>query len=109
MVLPKSRHIPTRSCVCCGLKLPKMQLIRISRTPDGLLQVDRAGKGTGRGVYLCGVANCWEQGIIKGGLERGLRSALSGPEKEYLRGFYQDYLQENVPEKVDALPIGEEK
>jgi predicted RNA-binding protein YlxR (DUF448 family) len=108
MVLPKTRHIPTRSCVSCGLKLPKRQLIRIFRIPEGSLRVDPVGKGTGRGAYLCDSASCWERGVGKGVLERGLRSPLSAADKEYLRSFYQDNVQQNVSENLVGLPAGEE-
>ncbi|MFB3097910.1 MAG: YlxR family protein, partial [Dehalococcoidia bacterium] len=37
-------------------------MIRVCRTPDGSLRVDPAGKGNGRGAYLCGTASCWERG-----------------------------------------------
>ncbi len=114
--MPKTRHIPTRSCVSCGLKLPKGQLIRIFRNPEGPLQVDPAGEGAGRGAYLCGAASCWERGVKKGVLERGLKSPLSAADKEYLRNFYQENLQEKpqvnlqktIPENLVGLPSGEE-
>ena len=106
--MPKTRHIPTRSCVSCGLKLPKRQLIRIFRNPEGPLQVDPAGKGAGRGAYLCGAASCWKRGVSKGVLERGLRAPLSAADKEYLRSFYQENLQETIPENLVGLPSGEE-
>ena len=110
--MPKTRHIPTRSCVSCGLKLPKRQLLRIFRIPEGPLRVDSAGKAAGRGAYLCGAASCWERGVSKGVLERGLRSALSAADKEYLRSFYQNHLQVNVQDHVKenlvGLPAGEE-
>ena len=107
MVLPKTRHIPTRSCVSCGLKLPKRQLIRIFRIPEGPLRVDPAGKGTGRGAYLCVAASCWERGFGKGILERGLRPPLSAADIEYLRSYYQENLQENAKENLIGLPAGE--
>ena len=103
--MPKTRHIPTRSCVSCALKLPKRQLIRLFRISEGLIQVDPTGKGTGRGVYLCGATACWDRGVNKGGLERGLRSPLSRADKEYLKSFYQ----EHAPENVVGLSVGDEK
>ena len=110
--MPKTRYIPTRSCVSCGLKLPKRQLIRIFRIPEGTLRVDPTGKGTGRGAYLCGADSCWERGVGKGVLERGLRSPLSAADKEYLRSFAKkngpENGLENGPGNVVDLPAGEE-
>ncbi len=76
--------------------------------PEGSLQVDPAGKGTGRGAYLCGAAICWERAVSKGVLERGLRSPLSGADKEYLKRVYQENVQENLEENQVKMPPGVE-
>ncbi len=83
-------------------------MIRIFRIPEGSLRVDPAGKGNGRGAYLCGAASCWERGVSKGVLERGLRSSLSAADKEYLRSFYQENVKENLEKKQVKMPAGEE-
>ena len=41
-----------RSCVITGEKLPKKDLIRVVRTPEGNVIVDESGKANGRGAYL---------------------------------------------------------
>ena len=46
------KKIPMRSCVITGEKLPKKELIRVVRTPEGNVVVDEAGKTNGRGAYL---------------------------------------------------------
>lgn len=46
------RKIPLRSCVITKEKLPKNELIRIVRTPDNEVIIDRTGKANGRGAYL---------------------------------------------------------
>lgn len=48
----KERKIPMRTCVVTNEKLPKRELIRIVRGPDGVVTVDKTGKKNGRGVYL---------------------------------------------------------
>ena len=48
----KSRKIPMRTCVVTKEKLPKAELIRIVRTPDGQVIIDETGKANGRGAYL---------------------------------------------------------
>ncbi|MFI3308028.1 MAG: YlxR family protein [Mycoplasmatota bacterium] len=48
----KEKKIPLRSCVVTKEKLPKQQLIRIIRTPEGLVEIDYKGKSNGRGAYL---------------------------------------------------------
>ena len=46
------KKIPMRSCVITGEKLPKKELIRIVRMPDGTVVVDETGKVNGKGAYL---------------------------------------------------------
>lgn len=46
------KKIPLRTCVITKEKLPKQELIRIVRTPDGTVVIDETGKTNGRGAYL---------------------------------------------------------
>lgn len=46
------KKIPLRTCVITREKLPKQELIRVVRTPEGEVVVDLTGKQNGRGVYL---------------------------------------------------------
>lgn len=48
----KVKKIPMRSCVITKEKLPKKELIRVVRTPEGNVIVDQTGKANGRGAYL---------------------------------------------------------
>lgn len=48
----KTKKIPMRSCVVTREKLPKGELIRVVRTPEGNVIVDVTGKANGRGAYL---------------------------------------------------------
>ena len=48
----KTRKVPMRSCVVTREKLPKGDLIRVVRTPEGNVIVDVTGKANGRGAYL---------------------------------------------------------
>ena len=48
----KIRKIPMRSCVVTREKLPKGELVRVVRTPEGNIIVDITGKANGRGAYL---------------------------------------------------------
>ena len=48
----KTKKIPMRSCVVTHEKLPKQELVRVVRTPDGNVIVDVTGKANGRGAYL---------------------------------------------------------
>jgi len=46
------KKIPMRSCVVTGEKLAKKDLIRVVRTPEGIVIIDYTGKANGRGAYL---------------------------------------------------------
>lgn len=48
----KTKKIPMRSCVVTKEKYPKMELVRIVRTPENKVIVDLTGKANGRGAYL---------------------------------------------------------
>ena len=48
----KNRKIPLRTCVITKEKLPKKELLRIVRTPEGKVVVDETGKINGSGAYI---------------------------------------------------------
>ena len=48
----KQRKIPLRTCVISKEKLPKQELLRVVKTPDGEIKIDVTGKLNGRGAYI---------------------------------------------------------
>ena len=48
----KHKKIPMRSCVVTKEKLPKGELLRIVKTPEGDVVADVSGKLNGRGAYI---------------------------------------------------------
>ena len=48
----KQKKIPMRSCIITKEKYEKKDLIRIVRTPEGIVKIDTTGKMNGRGAYL---------------------------------------------------------
>lgn len=48
----KVKKIPLRTCVISKEALPKQELLRIVRTPEGDVKVDETGKLNGRGAYI---------------------------------------------------------
>ncbi len=54
----KVKKIPERQCLGCGEHKPKGELCRIVRTPDGTVTIDKTGKKSGRGAYICPDAAC---------------------------------------------------
>ena len=48
----KVKKIHLRSCVVTKERLPKKELLRVVRTPEGNVIVDETGKANGRGAYI---------------------------------------------------------
>lgn len=46
------KKIPMRKCLATNESLPKKELLRIVRTPEGEVKVDTTGKLNGKGAYL---------------------------------------------------------
>ena len=49
---------PLRQCTGCGEMRPKRELVRVVKTPEGNVMLDRSGKLNGRGAYICRDAQC---------------------------------------------------
>ena len=68
----QTEHIPQRSCVACRQVRPKRELLRLVRTPQGVVCVDPTGKLAGRGAYLCRNEHCVERAVKQKKLSRAL-------------------------------------
>jgi predicted RNA-binding protein YlxR (DUF448 family) len=86
--IAKTRHIPERTCVACGRKIAKAELVRIVRTPDGPMVVDETGRQNGRGAYMCRQAQCWEKALTRRVLERGLRGPVASKDLSALQQYF---------------------
>ena len=51
-------------------------MIRIIKTPDGKIEIDRTGKKSGRGAYICGNAKCLDIALRKNNLNRSLKQDI---------------------------------
>ncbi|MCX7827920.1 MAG: YlxR family protein [Thermanaerothrix sp.] len=77
MVQEKRRR--PRRCVACGTEAPKRGLVRVVRSPEGKVHLDRSGRAPGRGAYLCPNLSCLALAVKKKALQRSLRVDV-GPE-----------------------------
>lgn len=48
----KQKKVPMRTCCITNEQYPKKDLIRIVRTPEANVIVDKTGRANGRGAYL---------------------------------------------------------
>ncbi|MBA4375735.1 MAG: DUF448 domain-containing protein [Anaerolinea sp.] len=87
------KHVPQRTCIGCRMVLSKRELIRIVRTPQGIL-IDPTGRADGRGAYLHNIRSCWEQ-AIKGPINNALKVELTAGDIAKLTEF------------MSTLPAGE--
>lgn len=76
---PKVKKVPQRMCVGCGELKPKKELLRVVRTPDGVIEFDAspARKMPGRGAYLCPGKDCLTKAVKAKRLERALEHPIS--------------------------------
>jgi len=51
-------HIPIRTCISCGTKRGKKDLIRLALIDGGVIVQDNSGQGKGRGAYVCADKSC---------------------------------------------------
>ena len=72
----KQKKIPLRTCVVTKENLPKSELLRIVRTPDGDIEVDETGKLNGRGAYIKKDLGVLESAIKSKILEKRLECTI---------------------------------
>ena len=76
-----NKKIPMRTCAITREKLPKKDLVRVVRTPEGEVIVDVTGKANGRGAYLKKDALVFEKAKTSKVLEKTLEVSI--PENVY--------------------------
>ncbi|MEN6389732.1 MAG: YlxR family protein [Syntrophomonas sp.] len=74
----KIRKLPQRMCVGCRQMKNKKELVRIVRTPEGDIEVDRTGKRAGRGAYICPTQDCLDQAVKGKRLQKALEKEIPG-------------------------------
>ena len=59
------KKIPMRTCIACRIEKPKKELIRIVKNKENVFAVDRTGKLSGRGAYICDCTACVQKLLKK--------------------------------------------
>ena len=72
----QKKKIPLRKCIGCGEMKEKRELIRIVRSPEGEISLDRVGRKPGRGAYLCPSLDCLRAARKAHRLERTFSCAV---------------------------------
>ncbi|WP_209122348.1 RNase P modulator RnpM [Alkalihalobacillus sp. BA299] len=73
----KQRKVPLRKCVVTNEMKPKKELIRVVRSPEGEVSIDKTGKKNGRGAYISNGKEFFEQAKKKDILSRHLNVKVS--------------------------------
>lgn len=71
-----AKKIPMRQCVGCGDMHNKKEMMRVLKTPEGGITLDKTGKKNGRGAYLCMTKECLIRAQKNKGLERSFKMSI---------------------------------
>ena len=80
----KSKQIPQRICIVCRQKSDKRHLLRLVRTPQGVM-IDPTGKQQGRGAYVCDNPDCRQRVASTAILNKALKTILTDEDRQRLR------------------------
>lgn len=73
----KQKKTPMRQCLGCNQHMPKQQLLRVVRSPEGEVSLDFTGKKSGRGAYICKNLACLKKVRKSRRLEHSLTCTIS--------------------------------
>ncbi len=79
------KKIPQRSCIGCGLKKDKSDLLRIVRSPEGEFSLDPSGRKNGRGAYICKDPACLGKAEKRKALQRSFKAEVDSRIYQQLR------------------------
>ena len=84
------KKIVQRMCMGCNTKKDKRELIRIVMNKEGNISIDKTGKLSGRGAYICDSIDCLEKVIKSKRLEKVFETKISEDIYKNLRGVIID-------------------
>ena len=70
------KRIPLRQCIGCRTMMPKSEIIRVSKSPEGVISLDTSGKNPGRGAYICKNTQCLKRVIKSNALNRAFKTQI---------------------------------
>ena len=74
--MSKEKKIPLRMCIACREMKEKSTLIRIVRDVDNKFCIDKMGKKSGRGAYLCDNIECMKKCVKNRLLNRNFKCEI---------------------------------
>jgi len=94
----RPRKIPMRMCVGCREMKPKAQLVRVVKPQEGEARIDRTGKASGRGAYVCPDGECLKKARKSRALERALECSIEEGVFEQLQAALEAQAASASPE-----------
>jgi predicted RNA-binding protein YlxR (DUF448 family) len=101
----RRKHVPQRTCVACRTVRPRRDLVRVVRTPEGVVVLDETGKLNGRGAYLCRQRSCLEAALAQRQLERALKTSLTAETKSKLKEYAEGLPQSLSTESEESEKV----
>ena len=87
----KAKKIPMRQCMGCNEHKPKIELLRVVRSPENQVSLDFTGKRSGRGAYICRSLKCLQRARKSRRLERVLECAIEESVYDAMEKELTDY------------------
>ena len=84
------KKVVQRMCMGCNTKKDKRDLIRIVMSKDGNITIDKSGKLSGRGAYICDNLDCLNKVIKTKRLEKIFNTKIDEEIYKNLRGVIVD-------------------
>ena len=84
------KKIVQRMCMGCNTKKDKHELIRVVMNKEGDISIDKTGKLSGRGAYICDSIECLEKAIKSKRLEKSFDRKINDDIYNKLRGVIID-------------------
>ena len=84
------KKIPMRMCTGCGEMKPKRELIRVVKSPEGQISLDKTGRSPGRGAYVCPNEECLKKAVKSKALSRALEVPVPENIYEELAGHMEE-------------------
>lgn len=72
----KVKKIPMRQCLGCNEHKPKVELLRVVKSPEGEISLDFKGKKSGRGAYICRDLKCLKRARKSRRIDRNLDTTI---------------------------------
>ena len=64
---------PQRTCIGCNVQKDKNDFVRIVKSKEGNITIDKTGKASGRGAYICHNVDCFNKAKKNKKIEIGMK------------------------------------